>query len=142
MYIFKQPHIGGEVTCHQDSSFLDTETPSLIGLWIALEDATLDNGCLWGIPGGHKGSLRSLYIRQGDEANLKVLDETPWEMDLAVPLTIKKGSVLFFDGRFPHFSHANRSDHSRDAYVLHIVDGKASPRASNWLRRAMPTRGF
>src|SRR5829696_3310263 len=47
MYIFKQPNIGGEVTCHQDSTFLYTEPPEIAGLWFALEDATIENGCLW-----------------------------------------------------------------------------------------------
>jgi phytanoyl-CoA hydroxylase len=45
MYIFKQPNIGGEVTCHQDSTFLYTEPNAIVGLWFALEDATIDNGC-------------------------------------------------------------------------------------------------
>merc|ERR1719244_938107 len=52
MYIFKQPGIGGEVTPHQDATFLYTEPLGrVMGLWIALEDATLNNGCLWFIPG-------------------------------------------------------------------------------------------
>src|ERR1051325_2139166 len=46
MYIFKQPGIGGEVTCHQDATFLYTEPLSATGLWFALEDATRENGCL------------------------------------------------------------------------------------------------
>ena len=46
MHIFKQPRIGGEVTCHQDATFLPTDPQSVMGLWVALEDATLDNGCL------------------------------------------------------------------------------------------------
>src|SRR3954469_19783993 len=54
MYIFKQPGIGGEVTCHQDSTFLLTVPPSIVGLWFALEDATKENGCLWALPGGHR----------------------------------------------------------------------------------------
>ena len=54
MYIFKQPNIGGEVTCHQDSTFLYTEPIDIVGLWFALEDATIENGCLWAIPGGHR----------------------------------------------------------------------------------------
>src|SRR5215212_457835 len=54
MYIFKQPNIGGEVTCHQDSTFLYTEPTDIVGLWFALEDATIENGCLWAIPGGHR----------------------------------------------------------------------------------------
>src|ERR1700730_10881932 len=51
-YIFKQPRIGGEVTCHQDATFLYTEPLRLAGLWFALEDATTENGCLWTIAGG------------------------------------------------------------------------------------------
>lgn len=51
MYIFKQPHIGGEVTAHQDATFLWTDPVTVVGLWFALEDATLDNGCLQRGPG-------------------------------------------------------------------------------------------
>ncbi|PIA26515.1 hypothetical protein AQUCO_09100002v1 [Aquilegia coerulea] len=57
MYIFKQPGIGGEVVPHQDNSFLYTEPPSCTGLWLALEDATVINGCLWAIPGSHKSII-------------------------------------------------------------------------------------
>lgn len=64
MYIFKQAKIGGEVTSHQDSTFLYT-TPrhTCIGLWLALDDATLDNGCLWVRPGSHKESVRRQFAR-------------------------------------------------------------------------------
>jgi hypothetical protein len=58
MYIFKQPRIGGEVVCHQDSTFLYTEPKSCVGLWFALEDATVENGCMWGLPGRHREGLR------------------------------------------------------------------------------------
>ena len=51
MYIFKQPHIGGEVGAHQDGTFLITQPQSCIGLWWALENTTIHNGCLWAIPG-------------------------------------------------------------------------------------------
>src|SRR5690606_37784437 len=40
MYIFKPPHIGGEVTCHQDSTFLYTDPMTVVGFWVALQDAT------------------------------------------------------------------------------------------------------
>jgi phytanoyl-CoA hydroxylase len=49
MYIFKQPLIGGEVGCHQDSTFLYTDPLTVTGFWFAIEDATLENGCLWHI---------------------------------------------------------------------------------------------
>ena len=59
MYIFKQPRIGGEVSCHQDSTFLHTEPLSCVGFWLALEDATEKNGCMWAEPGGHRGRCGS-----------------------------------------------------------------------------------
>src|SRR3546814_20060658 len=72
MYIFKQPRIGGEVGWHQDSTFLYPEPPSVVGLWFALEDAPLEHGCLWALPGGHKGQLRESWRRrapaEGDAA--------------------------------------------------------------------------
>ncbi|XP_031457551.1 phytanoyl-CoA dioxygenase domain-containing protein 1 isoform X2 [Phasianus colchicus] len=58
MYIFKQPGIGGEVTPHQDATFLHTEPlGKVLGFWIALEDAMEENGCLWFIPGSHTSGL-------------------------------------------------------------------------------------
>ena len=63
MFIFKQPHIGGEVACHQDATFLHTEPMSVKGFWFALEDATQDNGCMWAIPGGHKSQVKSRFSR-------------------------------------------------------------------------------
>ena len=65
MYIFKQPRIGGEVTCHQDSTFLHTEPLSCVGFWLALEDATEKNGCMWAEPGGHRRPLRSASCAKG-----------------------------------------------------------------------------
>ena len=55
MYIFKPPRIGGEVYCHQDSTFLYTEPESCTGFWFALEDATTENGCMHFIPGLYWG---------------------------------------------------------------------------------------
>lgn len=60
MVICKQPEIGGAVPPHQDSTFLYTNPPSAVGFWYALEDATLENGCLSFLPGSHKVG-RSLF---------------------------------------------------------------------------------
>ena len=54
MYIFKNPRIGGEIGAHKDSSFLTTKPLSCCGIWIALDSATIENGCMWGVPGSHK----------------------------------------------------------------------------------------
>ena len=66
-YIFKQPAIGGKVVAHQDSTFVYTSPPSCIGFWVALEDASIENGCLMAIPGSHCAGLGSRrFVRNLD----------------------------------------------------------------------------
>jgi phytanoyl-CoA hydroxylase len=145
MYIFKQPNIGGEVTCHQDSTFLYTEPVDIAGLWFALEDATIENGCLWAIPGGHRQGLKSRWLRsQYDQMEFEIFDEEPWPEDELVPLEVSKGSLILLHGRLPHRSFENRSSRSRHAYTLHLIGAGAKYPADNWLQRSesMPLRGF
>jgi phytanoyl-CoA hydroxylase len=145
MYIFKQPNIGGEVTCHQDATFLYTEPARIVGLWFALEDATLDNGCLWAIPGGHELGLKSRFVRvDGGGTNFQVLDDSPWPTEELRPLEVTQGSLIVLHALLPHLSHANRSPRSRHAYTLHVMDRDCYYPPDNWLQRApeMPLRGF
>ena len=144
MYIFKQPRIGGEVVCHQDAAFLHTEPPSVLGLWFALEDATSLNGCMYAAPGGHKGPLRSRFVRDGYRTETVTLDDTPLPTDGLVPLEVAQGTLVVLHGLLPHGSAPNRSARSRHAYALHVIDGRARYSPDNWLRRApeMPLRGF
>ena len=143
MLIFKQPRIGGEVVWHQDASFLMTEPHSVIGLWWALEDATVDNGCLW--VANQRGPLRERYVRRGDGFVTEPLDATPWPSGSDIrPLEVKAGTLVVFDGLLPHASAPNRSAQSRLAYSLHIVSGRAAWSPLNWLQRRAddPARGF
>jgi phytanoyl-CoA hydroxylase len=145
MYIFKQPHIGGEVNSHQDSTFLYTEPSTCLGFWFALEDATLENGCLWALPGGHTLGLKKRFVRApGGGTAFKVLDPTPLPEEGFVPLEVKKGTLVVLHGLLPHRSGANTSPKSRHAYSLHLIDGTAVYPEDNWLRRSpeMPARGF
>jgi phytanoyl-CoA hydroxylase len=142
MYIFKQPFIGGEVRCHQDSTFLHTQPERMVGLWFALEDATQDNGCLWAIPGGHRAGLKSRFVREDRETRFETLDDAPWDETALVPLEVAKGDVIVLDGLVPHRSHANRSPRSRHAYTLHVVSATSAYPATNWLQRKTPARGF
>jgi len=145
MYIFKQPNIGGEVTCHQDSTFLYTEPIAIAGLWFALEDATIENGCLWVIPGGHQHGLKSRWVRTAEaRMEFQVFDNEPWPEDKLVPLEVSKGSLILLQGLLPHRSFENRSSRSRHAYTLHLISAKAKYPADNWLQRSesMPLRGF
>ena len=65
MYIYKQPHIGGEVVLHNDHAFIWSEPARTLGFWIALEPADLENGCLWAEPGGHRQAQRRRFRRKG-----------------------------------------------------------------------------
>jgi phytanoyl-CoA hydroxylase len=145
MYIFKQPNIGGEVTCHQDSTFLYTEPVQIAGLWFALEDATVKNGCLWVIPGGHSLGLKSRWVRAAEGGmRFEVIDPDPFPEKELVPLEVTKGTLIVLHGLLPHKSLANKSSKSRHAYTLHVIDGNSVYPASNWLQRPaeMPLRGF
>lgn len=149
MYIFKSPLIGGEVTCHQDSTFLFTEPMTVVGFWVALQDATVENGCLWAQPGGHRTPLRQRFVRDPDDDGtlFETLDITPLpeaggpEM---VPLEATKGTMVALHGLLPHWSDVNRSDRSRHAYTVHVIDGVADYPDANWLQRTpdLPLRGF
>lgn len=144
MYIFKQPRIGGEVTCHQDSTFIFTEPMSIAGLWFALEDATIENGCLWAIPGGHELGLKSRWMRSSEGMHFEVYDTTPWPEERLVPLEVRKGTLILLHGLLPHKSLENKSARSRHAYTLHLISGNSSYPPDNWLQRSasMPLRGF
>jgi phytanoyl-CoA hydroxylase len=135
MYIFKQPNIGGEVSCHQDSTFLYTEPNDIVGLWFALEDATIENGCLWAIPGGHKAGLKSRWVRTDQGMKFIMFNNSPWPEEGLVPLEVKKGSLILLDGLLPHRSYENKSSMSRHAYTLHIIGGRANYPRDNWLQR-------
>ena len=140
MYIFKQPNIGGEVGCHQDATFLYTEPMTVTGFWFAIEDATLQNGCLWAAPGGHQTTLRKLSKRHSasndDGTFFEILDETPLPApaDL-VPLEVPAGTLVLLHGLLPHWSDVNRSATSRHAYSLHCISAAVDYPAWNWLQR-------
>ena len=154
MYIFKQPLIGGEVACHQDGTFLYTEPLTVTGFWFAIEDATLQNGCLWTKPGSHLTSLRKLFKRAGDsdEANpdadrtiFEELDPSPLPSPSElVPLEVPAGTMVILHGLLPHWSDINRSPASRHAYSLHCISAAAEYPDWNWLRRSpdMPLRSL
>ncbi len=144
MYIFKPPGIGGEVVCHQDSTFIYTEPESCVGFWFAIDDATLENGCMHFIPGAHTMPLKQRnYRRDNGTFVIETIDDTPWPED-RVPAEATAGTLVIFDGRMPHLSGPNRSAKSRHAFTLHVIDRNCHYPADNWLQRGahLPLRGF
>jgi len=143
MYLFKQPHVGGEVGWHQDATYLRTDPPSVTGLWFALDDADRDNGCLMVMPGIHREPLRQWFGYEGGELVTRTLDTTPWPDEEPLALEVPRGTLIVLHGLLPHASAPNRSSRQRHAYALHLIDGRADYPADNWLQRpTLPLRGF
>jgi len=143
MYLFKQPRVGAEVGWHQDATYLRTEPASVTGFWIALDDADRDNGCLMALPGGHLGPLRQWFGYQDGELVTRTLDATPWPKVEPVALEARRGALIVLHGLLPHASAPNRLVRPRHAYALHLIDGRATYTADNWLQRPhLPLRGF
>jgi len=145
MTIMKPPGIGGEVTCHQDSTFLYTEPESCVGFWLAIDEATEENGCMEFIPGEHKGPLRRVFRRKpGGGTEFADLSDAPYPEERRVAAPAAIGDLVIFSGRAPHMSRANRSTRPRMAYTLHMIEAAARYPAWNWLQRPknMLLKGF
>uniref|UniRef100_F6UB09 Phytanoyl-CoA dioxygenase domain-containing protein 1 n=1 Tax=Callithrix jacchus TaxID=9483 RepID=F6UB09_CALJA len=135
----QQPHIGGEVFPHQDASFLYTEPLGrVLGVWIALEDATVENGCLWFIPGSHTSGVSRRMVRApaGSAPGTSFLGSEPaWDSSLFVPTPVQKGALVLIHGEVVHKSKQNLSDCSRQAYTFHLMEASGTTWSpENWLQ--------
>jgi len=143
MYIFKQPFIGDEVHAHQDGSYLYVEPLKLAGIWIALEDGTLENGCLSFIPGSHKThGLLTRFIRNPNKEEfakgkfLMYTNETPkHDANAFVAEPVKAGDAILIHGTVIHKSEKNLSPKSRHVYTFHVYDRakNAEWAKENWI---------
>merc|ERR1719507_1594176 len=121
MYIFKQPKVGGE------------------GYWFPIDDATLENGCLWYVPGSHKKPVTRRFLRTGQVGTKDLLEfrgeDKVWPADAWKAAPVKKGSLVLIHGQVAHKSERNLSSSSRHAYTFHIIEMEGSFYASkNWLQ--------
>ena len=153
MIICKQPEIGGAVNAHQDSTFLYTKPPSAVGFWIALEDATISNGCLSFAPGSHKRAPISQRLVRKPEGGTGFADvdgprfpeglEAEEGVDGEEEYTIgevKAGTLVLIHGNILHKSEKNLSGKSRFIYTFHVIEGAHEYDERNWLQP--PKGGF
>lgn len=161
MVICKQPEIGGAVPPHQDSTFLYTNPPSAVGWWYALEDATIENGCLSFAKGSHKRTpIQSRFVRTGKSkgeegtafisndgakfprglettANGGALGNADEEYTIG---EVKAGTLVLIHGNILHKSERNVSRKSRFIYTFHVIEGDERYDERNWLQP--PQEGF
>ncbi|RSL70826.1 hypothetical protein CEP54_001639 [Fusarium duplospermum] len=156
MVICKQPEIGGAVPPHQDSTFLYTKPPSAVGFWYALEDATLENGCLSFLPGSHRWApVEKRLVRKAGNVGTEMVDNdgprfpakegyggaAPESHAGYVPGEVKAGDLVLIHGNLLHKSERNTSQKGRIIYTFHIIEGQERDYDErNWLQP--PAEGF
>ena len=122
MLFVKGPGMPGQAW-HQDERFIPTRDRSLIGVWIALDDATVDNGCLQVIPGSHRPGYIHPFKPHGRPEEFDPTDEAyGFDTSSTVTVEVPRGSVVFFNGYLLHRSERNRSDGYRRALVNHYCN--------------------
>lgn len=126
--LLKPPYIGVEKPWHQDIPYFPFEPkePYLhVAMWMALDDATAENGCMQYIPGSHLwGNLTTETTWTQSVAHLSV-DESRIDPSQAVMVEAKAGDVVLHDGMVLHYSAPNRSPHPRWAFVLDFISTRA-----------------
>lgn len=127
---------------HQDENFIPTRDRSLTAAWVALDDATVQNGCLWALPGSHKDGI--LWPdQQHHDVRFDSVPEAygfPWETEGGKCIEVRAGSVLFFNGYLLHRSLQNTAKHGfRRALAYHYMSA-ASLLPWDWAGRTAPTR--
>ena len=109
--VYKAPHATEPVLWHQDNGYTFVEPQAYLTCWVALTDATPDNGCVRVLPGAHRaGTLAHRDTPIGYECC-----HDP-EGALAVP--VRAGSIVVFSSLTPHATGHNTTDATRKAYIL------------------------
>jgi ectoine hydroxylase-related dioxygenase (phytanoyl-CoA dioxygenase family) len=122
---YKPPVTGGPGGWHQDHPAWPIIQPAdLVSAWVALDDATVENGCMWMVPGSHKWGDQSQYI--GDTEDFKAYHKDPSQLPEGakiecVPFEIKKGQVGYHHCLTWHGSGPNLSQRKRRAIAVHYM---------------------
>ena len=126
---------------HQDECFIPTRDRSLTAVWIALDDATIENGCLWVLPGSHRRGVLYPAREQNDprfDCTIEAYD-FPYADEDAVPVEIPAGTALIFNGYLLHRSLENSGRHGyRRALANHYMSAESllpwrSPQEGEWM---------
>lgn len=137
MYILKGARVGGVVTPHRDATFvipMSKNPNDCLGFWWALQPATLQNGCLWVVPGSHiDGRKIRRFILSGDSIDFDGSSDSDYADSAFTPIPVNVGDLILLHGALVHKSSHNYSDYSRHAYSIHVASEGLS--RDCWLQR-------
>jgi phytanoyl-CoA hydroxylase len=117
-FIFKNPGAYGQ-PWHQDAFYFPFEPDRQVGVWLAVTEATLDNGCLWVLPGSHTEPVHEHLPDRRPDSQYGYVEIVDHEMQAAVPVLMEPGDLLVFDSHLMHRSTDNHSRGVRAAMVYH-----------------------
>jgi ectoine hydroxylase-related dioxygenase (phytanoyl-CoA dioxygenase family) len=132
-FIFKNPGAYGQ-PWHQDSFYFPFDTPGgahQIGAWVAVTEATLENGCLWVLPGSHAEPVHEHIPDRRPDAQLGYVEIVDHDMGAEEPVLMDAGDLLLFDSHLMHRSTDNESDGIRAAMVFHYTPAGTVDRSEN-----------
>jgi len=122
MLFVKPPGFQGQAW-HQDEIYIPTRDRSLIGAWIAMDDATIENGCLWVVPGSHRQGYLYPQRQHNNEDEFDFAPESfGFDESAEVPVEVKAGALVFFNGYLLHRSRKNRGEVYRRVLVNHYMN--------------------
>jgi phytanoyl-CoA hydroxylase len=120
-FIFKNPGAWGQ-PWHQDSFYFPFDPPRpILGVWLAVTAATLENGCLHVIPGSHQQPVHEHVPDLRPGANYGYVEIVDHDMSASVPVLMDPGDLLLFDSHLMHRSTDNESNGIRAAMVYHYA---------------------
>lgn len=111
--VFKHPEGEKLFPWHQDDQYTEVDPAPYLTLWLALNEATLENGCISVLPGSHKDGLREHVW-----TDLGWTGHSADDPDQGVPVPVPAGSVVCFWSMTMHKSAPNRSQGMRKAYII------------------------
>ena len=121
--MLKPPEIGSEKSFHQDAAYYPIRPYDHVTVWVALDDATTENGCMRVVPGGHTDGLLNHETRDY-ETDIVVADDR-YDTDDAVPVPMEAGSALFSHCLVPHYTEENRSSDWRRALIASYMTSRS-----------------
>jgi phytanoyl-CoA hydroxylase len=135
---FLKPPGGVRKPYHQDSAYFTIQPRSLVTCWIALDDVTIENGCMWVIPGSHRDGIydHSQPWQVAGRFDMQVPD-TDIDRSRETPITLAAGSCSFHHSVLLHRSGPNQTDGHRRGLAVHYMSA-----ASQWTHQTAPKPEF